>query len=240
MSNERPLVVATWNIHAAVGTDGRFAPERIVAVLSEMNADVVALQEVEHHDIDGRDLLVYLAEEGRYESIAGPTLLRGDRHYGNALLTRLPVEDVARVDLSLPGCEPRGALDVKIRAGDEPLRVLTTHLGLRPRERRHQVRQLLDQLDRRHEEQTTVLMGDFNEWLGWGRPLRSLQSRFAATRAVPTCPSRFPLFALDRIYVHPDVALRYVCVHNSALARQASDHLPVTAQLIQCRPMSRE
>jgi endonuclease/exonuclease/phosphatase family metal-dependent hydrolase len=217
MSNERPLVVATWNIHAAVGTDGRFAPERIVAVLSEMNADVVALQEVEHHDIDGRDLLVYLAEEGRYESIAGPTLLRGDRHYGNALLTRLPVEDVARVDLSLPGCEPRGALDVKIRAGDEPLRVLTTHLGLRPR-----------------------LMGDFNEWLGWGRPLRSLQSRFAATRAVPTCPSRFPLFALDRIYVHPDVALRYVCVHNSALARQASDHLPVTAQLIQCRPMSRE
>ncbi len=240
MSTEQSLVVATWNIHAAVGIDGRFEPKRIVSVLGEMNADVVALQEVEHHDIDGRDLLDYLAEEGRYEAIAGPTLLRGTRDYGNALLTRLPIEHVARLDLSLPDCEPRGALDVMLRAGEGPLRVLTTHLGLRPRERRHQVRQILDQLERRHEEQTTVLMGDFNEWLSWARPLRWLQSWFVPTPVVATCPSRFPLFALDRIYVHPDVALRYVCVHNSRLARQASDHLPVTAQLHQSGWISSE
>ena len=48
-----PLTLVTYNIHACVGTDGRFEPARIAGVLRELDADVVALQEVDHHHVDG-------------------------------------------------------------------------------------------------------------------------------------------------------------------------------------------
>ena len=70
------LTLATYNIRGCIGTDGRFEPERTVHVLKELNADVVALQEVEHHDLGGHDLLDYLAVETSLTAISGPTLLR--------------------------------------------------------------------------------------------------------------------------------------------------------------------
>ena len=85
------ITVCTYNIHAGIGADGHFAPQRIVKVLQEIDADVVALQEVEHHTVDGYDLLDYLAVTTGMTAIAGPTLLRESRHFGNALLTRLAV-----------------------------------------------------------------------------------------------------------------------------------------------------
>jgi len=41
-----PLGFVSWNIHGAVGTDRMCAPKRIARVLQEIDADVVALQEV--------------------------------------------------------------------------------------------------------------------------------------------------------------------------------------------------
>src|SRR5215217_3098725 len=108
------LTVATYNIHACIGTDGRFEPARIVRVLQELDVDVAALQEVEHHDVEGYDLLDYLAAKTGLTPIAGPNLIRKSRHYGNAILTRLPIVASNPVDLSLPGYEPRGALDVTL------------------------------------------------------------------------------------------------------------------------------
>ena len=43
------ITLATYNIHACVGIDRRFDPERIVQVMKELDVDVAALQEVEHH-----------------------------------------------------------------------------------------------------------------------------------------------------------------------------------------------
>ena len=112
------LTVATYNIHACVGTDGRFDPARTLGVLQELDVDVVALQEVEHHDVEGYDLFDYLAVKTGFTPIAGPNLIRKSRHYGNAILTRLPILTSNPVDLSLPGCEPRGAIDVTRKAMD--------------------------------------------------------------------------------------------------------------------------
>jgi endonuclease/exonuclease/phosphatase family metal-dependent hydrolase len=229
------ITLATYNIHACVGIDRRFDPERIVQVLNEMDVDVVALQEVEHHNIDGYDLLDYLAEKTGLTAIAGPTLLRETRDYGNALLTRLPIVTVRRIDLSLPQREPRGALDVMHNWCGQSIRVVATHLGLRPGERRQQVRRLLALFDSGSTDYS-ALLGDLNEWILWGRPLRWLRRHFDPTPHPRTYPARFPLFALDRIWVRPCTALTSIGIHDSPASRIASDHLPLKAVLRRERP----
>lgn len=224
------IKLATYNIHACIGTDGGFDPDRIVKVLLQMDADVVALQEVEHHRVGNLDLLEYLAAETGLTAIAGPTLLRESRHYGNALLTRHPVASLNRIDLSMPGREPRGAIDVIFDFNGQSLQVVATHLGLNPRERRRQVRQLLSILESSPAD-VTVLMGDLNEWFLWGRILRWLRRHFHATPHIATFPAAWPILALDRIWVNPHGALVNIATHRSPLARVASDHLPLTVRL---------
>lgn len=224
------ITLATYNIHAGIGTDGEFDADRIVRVLQEMNADVVALQEIEHHSVEGIDMLDYLAEKTGFYAIAGPTLLRQSRDYGNALLTRLPVLALNRIDLSLSGREPRGAIDVVLDWNGQRLQVVVTHLGLNPWERREQVQQLLEVFDT-HSADVSLLMGDLNEWFLWGRVLRWLHAHFESTPHFATFPSRWPLFALDRLWVKPRTMLDSMGVHNTPLARIASDHLPLKVTL---------
>lgn len=218
------LTVGSYNIHGMIGGDGRHDPDRTLRVIRELNADLIALQEVH-----GLDWLESFARQTEFEPIAGPTLLQAGRDYGNVLLTRLPVRQVRRLDLSVPGWEPRGALDVVLDAGSQSLRVLATHLGLRPAERRRQMGQLLRQLQEFDAGEATLLLGDCNEWLPWSRPLRGLNAWFARAPAPATYPARYPLFGLDRIWLRPRRRLLAVRAHRSPLARLASDHLPVVA-----------
>lgn len=226
---QAPIKIASYNIHGGLGHDGHVVPKRIVRVLAELDADVVALQEVEAR-ATGFDMLAYLSNETGMEAIAGPTLLRETGDYGNGLLTRHRVVKMRRLDISCAKCEPRGALDVELDCGGWPLRVVATHMGLRPGERRQQTQTLLRALEDQRPV-ATVLMGDLNEWYLWGRTLRWLHAHFQETPSPATFPTRFPLFALDRIWVKPRRLLRQLTVHRTRLARIASDHLPVTAEL---------
>jgi endonuclease/exonuclease/phosphatase family metal-dependent hydrolase len=226
-----PLRLATWNVHGCVGGDGRFDPARVLAVLRSLDADVIALQELRWEAREALHLLDHFGHALGYAAIAGPTMLRGDGHYGNALLHRLPLLDMQRVDLSIDRHEPRGAIDALLRAPSAPIRVMSTHLGLRPRERRRQMRRLLRILDG-DGDRLTVLMGDLNEWFLWGRPLRWLHSWFGYTPSPRTFPSRLPLFALDRIWVHPRSRLVRIAALSGGCAAAASDHLPVVADVV--------
>ena len=220
------VTVASYNIHLAIGRDRRYLPQRILEVLREIDADVYALQEVQL-GASGFDMLRYLSEATGYEAVAGPTLTHPVRGaYGNAVLTRHPVRTARRIDLSYPRREPRGALDLELECEGEPLRVIATHLGLRPAERRTQIKRLLRAFED-DEVMTTVLLGDLNEWFLWGRPSRWLHAYFKATPAPRTFPSGRPMFALDRIWVRPRALLQEVRVHATPLARVASDHLPL-------------
>lgn len=235
MASEKSLQlrIASYNIHGGIGADRHFVPNRIVDVLREIDADIIALQEVESRST-GFDMLEFLSAHLALTPIPGPTLVAENGDYGNGILTRLPIISTHRIDLSIPGREARGAIDIKLKAGDESdanvLRVVATHLGLHPGERRAQVRQLLS-LFESDRNLPTILMGDVNEWFLIGRPLRWLHRHFKRSAAPATFPARYPLFALDRIWAHPVSALSGIYAHRSALSRHASDHLPIVATM---------
>jgi endonuclease/exonuclease/phosphatase family metal-dependent hydrolase len=228
---EGQLSLATYNVHSCVGTDLRCDVARIASVIRELECDTVGLQEVSGRhgaDCEPRQLEL-LAEQTGMQAVAGPTLRRTDGHYGNGLLTRRRVLGVCRHDLSYRRCEPRGALEVDLEAGEGIVRVLVTHLGLRPRERREQVKQILEVLRGTPPDLPLVLLGDINEWLPVGRPLRWLHRLLKEAPSAPTYPVWLPVFALDRIWVRPRTALRRFEVHRSRLSRVASDHYPAKA-----------
>ncbi len=198
-------------------------------VLRELDADIIALQEVETRQDGGLDLLEFFAEDA-YQPIAGPTMLKQSAHYGNALLSRLPVEQVFKYDLSVPGREPRGAIDVRIRAKNTTARLVATHFGLSVRERRIQAQRVLELMEPQIEP-VEILLGDLNEWFLWGQLLGWLHRAFVETPSPATYPARFPLLALDRLWVRPNSVLRQLQRSRSPMAQIASDHLPLRAEL---------
>lgn len=225
----RPLRIATYNVHGAVGIDGRLDAARIARVLAEIDADIVALQEVPLGGTRTPNVLASLRDMTGMNAVEGPTLNTAARRYGNAVLTRFPVRAVRTLDLSFGSREPRGALDADIDCGGEAWRVVATHLGLSASERRAQVEQVLQSFDTPH--MPVILLGDLNEWFVHGRTLRRLVTRFHRANALRTFPTRYPLFALDRIWVHPGERLAAVRVHRTPLARVASDHYPLVAHI---------
>lgn len=227
--NPWPLTIATYNIHGAVGTDRRFAPNRVAAVLREVSADIIALQEVPLGGAGMPNVLKILQKATGFVAVEGYTFSVSGRRFGNAVLSRYPIVATRKIDISFGSREPRGALDADISCHGHPLRVIATHLGLRPAERHEQIRKLLQVFDT--DLMPVVLMGDVNEWFVWGKSLRWLVSHFQAVPAPATFPSRCPVFALDRIWIRPRHRLVHVEVHATPLARVASDHLPLIAHI---------
>lgn len=230
MTDKRTLRVVTYNIHACIGRDKRFDPQRIIDVIRRLDADLIALQEVEHHLVDDDDLLQFIAAETGYQAYAGPTMKRGSRNYGNAILSRLPVTSMLTRDLSVAGHEPRGLIELKLTINNQSVLLLATHLGLRPAERRWQTQQILALLELQQSD-VTILLGDLNEWFLWGRPLRWLNRFFDKAPHIPTFPAHFPVFSLDRIWLRPTQIQQSVYAFNKAPALMASDHLPLVVDL---------
>lgn len=228
--HERTLALASYNIHRCFGTDRKYLPTRIVDVIRALDSDIVGLQEVDIHLlVDGRPQLDFLAESLGMEAVAGPNFQDHRGHFGNAILTRLPVLETRRIDLSVGRREPRGALDAVLELDGAPIRVVVTHLGLRASERRFQVRRLMHVLDHGDVTMPTIVMGDFNEWKPNHGALKRLNRRFGQPLSPRTFPSRFPILPLDRIWVWPQEGLKRAGVYATPLTRVASDHLPLRA-----------
>jgi endonuclease/exonuclease/phosphatase family metal-dependent hydrolase len=236
MVSSRPLRIATYNVHACVGRDGRHDPDRVAGVIGELNADIVALQEFTYPAsvaLETREPVV-LTMLDRYTCALGPTRNRTNQTvtecFGNALLTRHRIVEVHRIDLSMERREPRGALAATIDVGGTVLHVLATHLGLRIHERRFQVRQIVEYLDAVRDT-FVIVLGDFNDWLPGRSAAHVLDHRLGRPPRPATFPVAWPIVALDRIWVHPKSALRRISAHTTPAARLASDHLPVVAEI---------
>jgi endonuclease/exonuclease/phosphatase family metal-dependent hydrolase len=225
--------VASYNIHKSVGPDRQRRPDRIFRVLSELHADIVALQEVDRRF--GARATTFEAEHLEHET--GYRLLRhatrplSSGWHGNALLVRGSVEAVARRRIDLPALEPRGALLADLETSQGGLRVVGAHLGLLGRYRRRQAEAIIKAIDAAETHLPTVVMGDLNEWSPHGSCLRIFSSRFDIAQPGPSFPARRPLFGLDRVITSEDISVHSAWVHDTPTAREASDHLPVVAEL---------
>ncbi len=238
-ASDMPAIrVVTYNIHGCVGLDRRHDPARIAAVLREIDADIVCLQEVDARGSWLRaDQAVYLGEAtGRRVILGAAACERGGR-FANAVLTRFPSLAARAIDLAVPGYEPRGAIDVDLMIGRRVLRVMATHFGLHAAERQLQANRLVAALGEptepnRAPPHAVLLVGDLNEWRGRnGGGIRALDRCLGPSATRRTFPSWMPVLPLDRIYALGPAILRDVHVYRSPLARVASDHLPLIGNL---------
>lgn len=231
--DSKMILAASYNIRKAICADRRRRPDRILEVLAEIDADVVALQECDRR-FGARASAIpstMLAEHSDYKAVPFDIRHGSMGWHGNAVLVKKDVEILRFQPLVLPALEPRGAVVADVAVRGMPIRIVGMHLDLSGLWRRKQVRDLLAQVEAMPERLPTVMMGDLNEWRESQGCLHDFAERH---RVLPTGPSfhaKRPLARLDRIIVSEDMEVGEVGVHHSAKARIGSDHLPVWARI---------
>jgi len=220
--------------------DRRVQPDRIVKVLREFDADIIALQEVVSLAGGSReeDQARFVAEELGFHFVFGENRQYKGGRYGNVLLTRLPIESHWNYDISAGGRESRGCLRTDVRFAGETVHIFNVHFGTRFFEQRRQARRLVDEEIVTHRELSgpRIVLGDFNEWMR-GSVTPSLTAHLDKAnvrrnlRRARTFPGRFPIFRLDNIYFERSLHLKSLYRHKSRAALVASDHLPLVADL---------
>tara|TARA_R100001129_G_C5313061_1_gene245706 strand:- start:1284 stop:1982 length:699 start_codon:yes stop_codon:yes gene_type:complete len=226
------LTFASYNIHKGVGLDRKRDPERILSVLHEIDADIVALQEADRR-IGERASVLPRAEidDTQWRVIEVAKRPRSIGWHGNALLVRRDLEILSGEALDLPTLEPRGAACGEIVVEGRPLRVIGTHLDLSGLRRRDQIRSLLAFVGACNRDLPTVIMGDFNQWGRTTGAMREFSPDWQVVTPGRSYPSRQPVATLDRIVASKHWRLVETEVHHTGLAAVASDHLPVIAKL---------
>jgi endonuclease/exonuclease/phosphatase family metal-dependent hydrolase len=252
VSSVSTLTVASYNMRKAIGLDRRRDPHRVLDVLHEIDADIVALQEadkrfggrgsaVPHELIDSHGIYRPVHFGVRHKRTLESARIHTDRFFkvntrnigwhGNAILVKRHIGVLDCAALKLPTLEPRGAVMAELLIGDRPVRIVGMHLDLSGLWRKRQMRAILDAVDLRPQKMPTVLMGDTNEWRTVAGCLRELEPDFHIAPTGPSFHAQHPVAALDRIIVHKDLNIEASGVHMSHNARRASDHLPIWARL---------
>ncbi len=233
------LRVATYNIHKCRGLDRRISPARIAKVIRQLDADIVALQEVldvraGKHEFDHARTL--LSELEGYKSVFGENRQLHGGAYGNMTLSRVPATFSANYDLTWRRRERRGCLRADFEIGGHKLHVFNVHLGTSYFERRHQARKLVSPaVLKQVSAGRKIVVGDFNEWTR-GLASRLMGSAFLSAeprkllRYGRTYPGIFPIMHLDHFYFDESLTLTHLKVHRSRTALIASDHLPIVAE----------
>jgi endonuclease/exonuclease/phosphatase family metal-dependent hydrolase len=225
--------VASYNIHKCRGADGVRRPDRIIGVIRELGASIIALQEVDRRFGRGRGVLdpTAIERETGMQLLVQSDASQSHGWHGNALLVRGDPISYRRLRLKLPGREPRGAIVAELDLGEGEFRVIAAHLGLFRLSRVDQVSAILTAF-RDLPPMPTIVLGDLNEWRRRGRSaLRALEPTFGVAPPILSFPSRRPVFPLDRILGWPAGLVEDLAVHDTPLARRSSDHLPLTAKV---------
>lgn len=226
------LTFASYNIHKAVGTDRRRDPDRIITVLREIDADIIALQEADLRIGDRASVLERTAlDDSPWKPVDVAKRPRSLGWHGNALLVRRGYRVIESEPLDLPTLEPRGAARADLEIEGVHIRVVGTHLDLSGLRRRDQIKAILGHVDACEPPCPTVVMGDFNQWGNRTGAMQEFRRNWHVLETGRSFPSRQPIARLDRIVTSDEWGCLEQHVHHSTMAAQASDHLPVVAQL---------
>ena len=226
------LKFASYNIHKAIGTDGRRDPERILTVLREINADIIALQEADERFGDRASVIAKTAiDETHWKIVPVAKRPRSIGWHGNALLIRKSYGVLKAQPIVLPDLEPRGAVQADIDVDGVRIRIAGMHLDISGLRRRAQIRTILQQMDACEPRCPTVLMGDFNQWGNRTGAMREFARDWHVLETGLSFPSHRPIARLDRIVTSDDWGCLEQHVHHSPHAAKASDHLPIVAEL---------
>lgn len=175
-TGEATFRVATFNIHGGKGADDRRDLERVADTLESF--DLIALQEVHGPSYPGAtDQAEALAESLDMAWLFAPTEYRWwSDSFGNALLTRLPVEQWKRIPLQgTQGKAFRNAVVTQVTLGHATLNVLITHVDRRD-DREAQLAEVIEMY--RSLPSPCILMGDLNtdrSDLQWAELLQDTQ-----------------------------------------------------------------
>ena len=226
------LTFASYNIHKAVGLDRKRDPERILSVLHEINADIIALQEADRR-IGARESCIPRSEidDSPWRLVEVAKRPRSIGWHGNALLVRRKFEVHDAEALDLPTLEPRGAACGELTVEGRRIRIIGTHLDLSGLRRRDQIRTLVRYVESCERGLPTVIMGDFNQWGRQTGAMREFAQGWHIVTPGRSYPSRQPVATLDRIVASTHWNVVSSDVHHTALSTVASDHLPVKAVL---------
>jgi endonuclease/exonuclease/phosphatase family metal-dependent hydrolase len=227
------IKVASYNMRKGIGTDRRRSPERILEVLREIDADVIALQEADRRFGERAGVLSdhLLAEHSDWKSVGIARRSKSMGWHGNAILVRKSAHIVDCEAIHLPTLEPRGAVMADVRTAGVPLRVVGMHLDLSGLWRRRQAGAIIAHVESCTPTMPRVLMGDLNEWTAAAGCLRDFARDHDFAVTGPSFHARRPVGKLDRIMVSRDLRILDCGVHASAASRKASDHLPIWAVL---------
>lgn len=226
------ITFASYNIHKAVGLDRKRDPERILSVLHEIDADVIALQEADRRIGDRASVLPRAEiDDSPWRVVEVARRPRSIGWHGNALLVRREYDIHSSDALELPTIEPRGAACAEIGIEGHRLRIIGTHLDLSGLRRRDQIRAMLRFVERCEEDHPTIIMGDFNQWGRQTGAMREFGDGWQIVTPGRSYPSRQPVAALDRIVASAHWTCLLAQVHHTGLSAVASDHLPVIATL---------
>lgn len=226
------LTVASYNIHKAVGADRRRDPGRIISVLREIDADVIALQEADLRFGQRASVLPRAAlDDTPWKAVPVAKRRRSIGWHGNAILVRRDMEVLDSEALDLPMLEPRGAASADLANGHGAFRVVGAHLDLSGLRRSDQIRSILGHLHSAHPPMPEIMLGDFNQWSARSGAMRVFDGEWLVLSPGPSFPASRPIARLDRIALSPQWKVISHGVHHSSLSAQASDHLPVWATI---------
>ena len=230
------LRIVTYNIHRSIGMDRRTRPDRIAAVLRDIGADIVALQEVVGAGPRGASHIEEIGANLGMGWVMAPAREWRGHQFGNAVLSRLPIVHHAEHDLSWKTCEERCLQRADVDVEGHTLHVYNVHLGTAILERRYQAERLAEIVSDRHVGGAKIVLGDFNEWMRGlatnmlTERLKSIDLR-AHLRRRRTYPGVFPVLHLDHIYYEGNVEVVKVELPRTRLSLVASDHLPLVADV---------
>lgn len=226
------LTVASYNIQKGIGVDLRRMPGRTLAVIDELAADIVVLQEADRRFGSRLSALpLPLLHTHGWRPVAFETRPDSIGWHGNAILVSARAEVRRHAVLPIPAFEARGAVVADLSVDGMALRVVGMHLDLSGLWRRRQARAIIAHLAAQPGTAPTLLMGDLNEWRSSAGAIRDFASVYRPVPTGPTFHARMPVAALDRIFVSDGLAVAAAGVHHSARAAVASDHLPVWVRL---------